>query len=168
MIAYLTGFLRAGLEGTDVVTVEQDLKHLRSYIGMQKIRYKEQFDITVRIEPELLRQKIVKISLQPLVENAIMHGMSRQAGGNRIEITGRRASETSYAIEVFDNGTILDLPKVRRLLDGQEANPTSFGIRNVHERIRLYFGESYGLQIRALKHGKRFELLLPFDPTGDE
>jgi len=162
MIEHLTGFLRAGLDGHDVVTMEQELKHLNNYIGMQQIRYKEQFIITVQMEPELLEQRIVKISLQPLVENAIMHGMSRQAGGNRIEINGRRISEESYMIEVFDNGQLLDLQKVQRLLSEREPDPNSFGIRNVHERIRLYFGESYGLQAKQLENGKCFELLLPY------
>ncbi|WP_139994898.1 sensor histidine kinase [Paenibacillus paridis] len=162
MIEHLTGFLRAGLDGHDVVTMEQELKHLNNYIGMQQIRYKEQFSISVQMEPELLSQNIVKISLQPLVENAIMHGMSRQAGGNRIEIKGKRISEESYRIEVFDNGLLLDVPKVQRLLSEKEPDPTSFGIRNVHERIRLYFGESYGLELKQLEEGKCFELRLPY------
>lgn len=166
MIEYLTGFLRAGLDGHDVVTLEQELKHLNNYLGMQQIRYKEQFAITVEMEPELLQQTIVKISLQPLVENAIMHGMSRQAGGNRIEIKGRRTGEDTYSIGVFDNGQLLDLPKVQRLLSEREPDPTSFGIRNVHERIRLYFGEAYGLQVKPLEDGKCFELLLPFTDNG--
>ncbi|WNS43171.1 histidine kinase [Paenibacillus sp. MMS20-IR301] len=168
MIGHLTGFLRAGLDGPDVVTVEQELKHLNSYIGMQQIRYKEQFAITVDMEPGLLKQRIVKISLQPLVENAIMHGMSRQAGGNRIEIRGRRADEDSYSIEVYDNGMLLDLAKVQRLLNEREPDPASFGIRNVHERIRLYFGEAFGIQVNLLEAGKSFELRLPFTKYGNE
>lgn len=168
MIDHLTGFLRAGLDGPDVVTLEQELKHLNSYIGMQQIRYKEQFAITVNMEPELLEQRIVKISLQPLVENAIMHGMSRQAGGNRIEIRGRRTDEETYSIEVFDNGSLLDLAKVQRLLNEREPDPASFGIRNVHERIRLYFGEAFGLQVNLLEEGKSFEVRLPFTNYGNQ
>ncbi|MDF2924820.1 MAG: histidine kinase [Paenibacillaceae bacterium] len=168
MLEHLTVFLRAGLDGADVVTVGQELKHLNSYIGMQQIRYKEQFAICVDIAPELLEQRIAKISLQPLVENAIMHGMNRQAGGNRIEISGSRTDRGTCTIHVFDNGIMLDLPKVRRLLDKGETDSGSFGIRNVHERIRLYFGEPYGLRVRELERGKVFELLLPFEPDGEE
>jgi len=162
MIDYLSGFLRAGLDTTDVVTIEQELKHLGNYIGMQQIRYKDQFTIAIHIDPELLGQKIVKISLQPLIENAIMYGMNRQAGGNRIEITGRRESKESYIISIIDNGQALDLPKVQRLLGKSEPDPDSFGIRNVHERILLYFGEDFGLQVKKLQEGTCFELVLPF------
>jgi len=97
-----------------------------------------------------------------LIENAIMYGMNRQAGGNRIEITGRRESKESYIISIIDNGQALDLPKVQRLLGKSEPDPDSFGIRNVHERILLYFGEDFGLQVKKLQEGTCFELVLPF------
>lgn len=162
MIEYLSGFLRGGLDQIDVVTVEQELRHLNNYIGMQQIRYKGQFTIAIQIPEEFMQQEIVKISLQPLVENAIMYGMSRQAGGSLIKVEGWRAAEDAFCIGVFDDGQVLDEERVQRLLSEQVPDPDSFGIRNVHERIRLYFGEANGLRMKKLEQGKCFELLLPY------
>ena len=153
MIEYLSGFLRGGLDQIDVVTIEQELRHLNNYIGMQQIRYKGQFTIAIQIPEEFMQQEIVKISLQPLVENAIMYGMSRQAGGSLIKIEGWRSAEDAFCIGVFDDGQVLDEERVQRLLSEQVPDPDSFGIRNVHERIRLYFGEGYGLQMKKLERG---------------
>ncbi|MNI34222.1 Sensor histidine kinase YehU [compost metagenome] len=162
MIEYLSGFLRGGLDQIDVVTIEQEIRHLNNYIGMQQIRYKGQFTIAIQIPEEFMQQEIVKISLQPLVENAIMYGMNRQAGGSLIKVEGWRSAEDAFCIGVFDDGQVLDEQRVQRLLSEQDPDPDSFGIRNVHERIRLYFGEAYGLQMKKLEQGKSFELLLPF------
>jgi sensor histidine kinase YesM len=101
------------------------------------------------------------------VENAIMHAMNRQSGGSRIAITGRRTEDTgAFVISVFDDGRALDLDRVHRILEKQEPNPTSFGIRNVHDRIRLYFGEPYGLTVRKLEEGTSFDITLPYRTSG--
>lgn len=166
MIRHLSNFLRLGLNQADIVSVEEELKHLNSYVSLQHIRHEGQFEIEVNVDETFLAQNIAKISLQPLVENAIMHGMSRQAGGSRIAITGKRIDTGTFRLSVFDDGQMLDVERVRRILDKRERNSASFGIWNVHERIKLYFGERYGLTVRKLSEGTSFDLELPyFHPT---
>ncbi|MBW5448554.1 HAMP domain-containing protein [Cohnella sp. CFH 77786] len=163
MITSLSFFLRHGLNQADVVAVREELGHLNSYLLLQRIRYRDQFSVDIRVDDELLGQQIPKLSLQPLVENAIRHGMNRLSGGSRIEIRGERVSEERFALSVLDDGRNLDLQKVIQLLRFPERDSSSFGIRNVHERTKLYFGESYGLSARKTEEGgTRFDLELPY------
>jgi sensor histidine kinase YesM len=164
MIRNLSFFLRHGLNQQDIVTIEEELKHLKSYIDLQKIRYQDQFTIHINISEEVLQQSIVKVSLQPLVENAIMHGMNRQSGGNRIEIAGHRTKDDRTIISIIDNGRNLDFDYVSKLLEQSvhANNNSQFGIRNVNERIKLYFGAEYGLTIYKLNFGTQFDVILPF------
>ncbi len=162
MITSLSHFLRHGLNQADIVTLGEELKHLNSYLLLQKIRYNGQFEVDIQVDEELLMQPIAKLSLQPLVENAILHGMSRQSGGSRIEIRGSKKPGERFIVSVWDNGKNLDLTSVRQLLLYPERESSSFGIRNVHERIKLYFGEEYGLSVSKTEEGTQFDISLPF------
>ncbi|UUZ84626.1 histidine kinase [Paenibacillus sp. P26] len=166
MIRNLSFFLRSGLDQADIVTVEDELTHLNSYIAMQNIRYQGQFTFSTSIDRVLMHQRITKITLQPLVENSISHAMNRQSGGSRIEITGKRTSADTFVLSVFDDGKSLDLERVSRILQKREPNTASFGILNVHERIKLYFGASYGLSVRKLETGTSIDILLPYAELG--
>jgi sensor histidine kinase YesM len=168
MIRNLSYFLRSGLNQADIVTIRDELMHLNSYIALQNIRYEGQFSISVSVDDGLMDQQITKISLQPLVENSIMHAMNRHSGGSLIKISGKRTSADTFVLSVFDDGQALDLERVNRILEKRNPDPTSFGIRNVHERIQLYFGDSYGLSVRKLDSGTSFDIKLPYYGPGTQ
>ncbi|QYR23754.1 histidine kinase [Paenibacillus sp. sptzw28] len=168
MIRNLSYFLRSGLNQADIVSVRDELMHLNSYIALQNIRYEGQFTISVSVDDGLMDQQITKISLQPLVENSIMHAMNRHSGGTRIEIRGKRTSADTFVLSVFDDGQALDLERVIRILEKRNPDPASFGIRNVHERIQLYFGDSYGLSVRKTDSGTSFDIKLPYYGPGTQ
>ena len=163
MIKNLTFLLRHGLHQTDIVTVEEELGHINSYIELQKVRYQNQFRVNVDVLSEFMQQKILKICLQPLVENAIMYAMNRKAGGTTINIYARRTGNTRMVLTVEDDGKQLDMEKVLHLLSTKSDNSSSqFGLRNVNERIKLYFGPEYGVEVNQLPGGTRFDIHLPY------
>jgi two-component system sensor histidine kinase YesM len=163
-------------KGKEIIEVAQEIEHVRSYLTIQKIRYKDKLDYRIEVDAEILRFRIVKIILQPLVENAIYHGVKNAAksGGEAsrctVTISGFRTGKGMDLI-VGDNGAGMSaetLSRIHRSLGGeasphkpvsadsdsagvfQPSNPGSgVGIRNVDERIKLYFGGEYGLEFES-------------------
>jgi two-component system sensor histidine kinase YesM len=149
----LTRLFRISLsKGRDVIRLEEELDHVTSYLVIQKIRYLDKFDYSLDIDPELLSSPVVKLTLQPLVENAIYHGIKEKAGKGSLAISARREGE-ALVLTVSDNGAGMTpdaLAALERNL-GKDEDPVSqgFGVFSVHHRIRLVFGEAWGLSYRS-------------------
>lgn len=166
-VAALARLLRLSISnGDELITIHDEIEHIKSYLIIQKLRYRDKLDFAIEVESSLLSLKTPKVILQPLVENAIYHGIKNKAGTGRVVITGRRANE-AVDLCVADDGigmselqrnTVLngsgqdDTP--HSVTDGSESDPqlvhlrrrrNRVGVRNVHERIQLYFGPEYGL-----------------------
>lgn len=139
---------------SEFVTIGEEIENLKSYIFIQKIRYPDSFDIEYNLEEGILKHKTLKLVLQPLVENAILHGIIPKGGRGRIEV-GAAARNGSVVFEVTDNGVGMDREIADRLLyTGGEIHSRGFnsiGIKNIHDRIALYFGSSWGLTIESVK-----------------
>ena len=152
MVGNLSDFFRASLNrGRDVITVREDLNHVRSYLEIQKVRYNDILEFQIDVPEAVTESPIPKITLQPLVENALYHGIKNRRGGGRILITGEE-NESGVIIKVIDNGAGMSetrLNEVRRGLTGAPDESAIYGLYNVGERIRLNFGEEYGLNIES-------------------
>ena len=142
-------------KGKDFITVAEEIAHVEAYMTIQKMRYKDKFKYRIDIDPELYECKILKIILQPLVENAIYHGIKEVEHTGLIEITGRRETDL-VVLAVSDNGRGMSRDEldylVKRIESTEEDSGLSrqgLGVKNVHERVRLYFGENYGLSISS-------------------
>ena len=152
-------------KGKEIIDVASEIEHVKNYLTIQKIRYQDRLDYRIQVDGEILEFKIVKIILQPLVENAIYHGIKNSAGAGTVVISGFR-TERGMDLVVRDDGAGMDvetLERVRRRLvgkdapeaaaDGDDARPGGgLGIRNVDERIKLYFGPDYGLEFESREH----------------
>lgn len=148
MVESLSAFFRASLsKGQDVVTVKTEECHVCSYLQIQQMRYGDILDYEIVIDEEIKDCLIPKITLQPLVENAIYHGIKNKRGKGKVIVTGKKKAQDLY-FTVMDNGAGMTeerLEKLRSELKGERKQ--GFGICNVNERIQLYYGEKYGLAI---------------------
>jgi two-component system sensor histidine kinase YesM len=138
-----------------IITVSDELEYLESYVELQKIRYAGRFGLLVTVAPELRRFGIPKLLLQPLVENAIHHGIGGRPGGETILVEGRRDGET-VKLAVEDHGAGIPQDKLAELrhaialaTDADDEDIYNIGLRNVHQRIRLLFGEPFGLELTS-------------------
>lgn len=167
MVGSLSEFFRSSLnQGKEIVTIREELQHVRSYLEIQQVRYQDilQYDICIPLELE--NCQIPKITIQPLVENALYHGVKNKRGQGSIRIIGMQ--EGSYiVIKVEDNGIGIKKERLKQVKEKiHTKNPAgkgSFGLYNVNERIRLNFGEEYGIEIDSeYGGGTTVSIRLPF------
>ena len=153
MIGNLSQLLRLSLETeNNMVTIEMEIQHAKYYLDIQKTRYKDKFDIVWDIDPNIYSYAIVKLTLQPLVENAIYHGIKPKQGKSVLTIQGRKF-DSFIEIIVLDNGvgmTREDVDALNAHLKVEYIREnTHIGLRNVNQRIKLVFGEEYGVYVES-------------------
>lgn len=151
MVESLSDFFRISLsKGNDIISLRDEIQHVRSYLEIQQVRYRDILKYEIEVDEELLELRIPKISIQPLVENALYHGIKNKRGGGKIEIKGYKDG-SDVVIEVADDGIGMseeDLERVRKGMEfGQAEDNNVFGLYNVNERIKLQFSESSGIKI---------------------
>ncbi|MFP4974042.1 sensor histidine kinase [Paenibacillus sp. CN-4] len=147
MIKELSKLMKISLSrGRELITLEEELEHASAYIRLQEHRYEYGFHVTWDVPASLYPYNIPKITLQPLIENAIIHGIKNM--GEDGEIVIRAADSGDFMqIQIEDNGyKTVDWAAIDRVLNEERPNPSAgYGIRNIHQRIRLHFGPDYGL-----------------------
>ncbi len=146
MVTSLSTFFRNSLnKGEDIISLDAERTQVASYLEIQQIRYSDILRYEINIPEELLDCMVPKLILQPLVENALYHGIKNRRGMGTITVTGE-ADGSDLLLKVTDNGAGMDEEQVRILQAGiYEDRHTGLGLVNVHKRIRLYCGEPYGL-----------------------
>jgi len=162
----LADFYRIALSnGKEIITVREEVRNLESYLYIQSARYSDLFDFHIEMPTELLNCAIPKLTLQPLVENAIYHGLKEKGSFGHIKVTGYRNGDR-IGLQVSDDGIGFPDEELDRWKNGKpESN--SFGLKSVDERIRLYFGERYGIRIRS-GHGEGAEITVEIPMTNGE
>ena len=153
MVGSLSDFFRISLnQGQDILDVKEELQHVRSYLEIQQMRYQDILQYEICVPEELNHCQIPKITLQPLVENALYHGIKNKRGKGMIRIEGELDGEDCILL-ITDNGkgmTPERLEQVRKGIRNRKARETDiYGLYNVNERIRLNFGENYGITITS-------------------
>jgi len=146
MVTSLSVFFRTSLSnGQDVITIENERKQVKSYLEIQKIRYNDILEYEIEIPDGLLKHSIPKLTLQPLVENAIYHGTKHKRAIGKIIITGYEEAD-AIVLTVKDNGVGMSADQLETLRQGiyKECH-TGLGLMNVYKRIKLYCGGEYGL-----------------------
>lgn len=151
-------------KGEDMLTLEKELNHVSYYMKIQDIRYPGKITFIQDIDSDILDGMVPKIILQPLVENAIVHGIFEKKGKQgMIKITGWLESENIICLTVEDDGIGMDEETLRHIMDGTiRSSGSSYGVRNVNARIGLVFGEGFGLTYESrLNKGTRVILRFP-------
>jgi two-component system sensor histidine kinase YesM len=155
MITALSSFFRIGIsKGKEIISIRDELDHIRHYLFIQEMRYGDDFSYEIDVDPEIMSYNIIKLSLQPLIENAIYHGVKQKRGQGKITIRGFQAEETIH-LEVADNGNGIEPDKLQEILLEIKASFQDkkrfigIGLKSVNERIKIHFGPDYGLTIAS-------------------
>ena len=169
MVGALSDFLQFSLnKGNDFCPVRQEFAHIRNYAQIQALRYPDQFDVECVIDPELADKYMLKLLLQPLLENAMIHGVLRKPGKGTIAVWLERRGGDMHFL-VLDDGVGMTeerLAQVRESLDGADGPEliaaAGYGLRNVNERLRLHYGPQSCLQIDSRPDaGTRISFSIP-------
>lgn len=142
----------------DLVHLQDEIELVRAYVHIQQIRHNRGFEVTYTFDEDILFALVPKLSLQPLVENAILHGVSHLAGKGLIEITVRREGPSSLTVEIKDNGIGME----RSAQMKKTRKRPGIGLDNVRERLRLLFKEEGRMEIVSSDRGTRIRFTIPF------
>lgn len=156
IVSALSRFFRISLsKGMDWITIGEEVERTRSYLTIQKMRYRDILDFKIEVDDEVSENTILKLILQPLVENALYHGIKNKRQGGTIWVRAKRKNRDEILLEVEDDGIGFPPEKLTQLraeLDDDSGDiklESGFGIGNVNRRIRLYYGKPYGLSVRS-------------------
>ncbi len=157
IVSALSTFFRVTLsKGRDWITLREEIQHTESYLTIQKMRYSDILDYCIDVDPDILGCTILKLTLQPLVENALYHGIKNRRGGGTITVRAKRMDNNSVLLEVEDNGvgfTSYKLGRVREEIEDEDSEirlrESGFGLENVNKRLKLYYGQQHGLSIES-------------------
>ena len=142
MIKRLSTYFRLALnKGDDITTVEKEIQHIENYIGIEKYRYKNKISCLIDVEQELYAFRLPKLLLQPLVENAIVHGVFTKDHDAFVRVCGKREGE-NIVFSVEDNGVGMDVSAVTSYVKNNEKTEnlkSSFALRNIYTRIKIYY-----------------------------
>ncbi len=152
MVTALARLFRISLsKGKTVISVASELDHARNYLTIQKMRYKNKFNVAIQADPDTLGLSTIKLIIQPLLENSIYHGMEFMDGDGVISIRSYIQGEVLH-IDISDNGNGIPKEICNQLLTDHSRVPSKgsgIGLRNVHQRIQLTYGAQYGLIISS-------------------
>lgn len=165
----LAKFYRLSLSGgQDIVPLKDEIEHVNAYIQIQNYRFDNRIGLKIQIPDELLHLPVIKLVLQPLVENSIIHGRigSDFIPSGQITISGEALQDT-VVLQVIDNGIGIAPDRLGRLLD-PELSHGSYGLYNIDQRFKLYYGENYGLSLQSAPHMGTVVFIRFPRPTAEE
>jgi two-component system sensor histidine kinase YesM len=146
----LADFYRIALsKGKEIITVEEELKNVENYLAIQRVRYSDIFDYEIKAGEDVLGYEIPKLTIQPLVENSIYHGLKLKGSFGKLLIESY-VQDNDVIIKITDDGVGISKEKLKKITDNNHESKESFGLPSVNERIKLYFGEEYSLKIDSV------------------
>lgn len=151
MTASLARLLRQSISNEDeVVSIGNEIEYVRSYLTIQKMRYKDKLEFEIDVDPSIKYIKIVKLVLQPIVENAIYHGLKYKESKGLLIVRGYTRGENAF-IEIADNGVGMDAETLKHIFERHKVNYHSngVGVYNVQKRLQLHYGADYGITYRS-------------------
>lgn len=170
MVTALSNFFRIGIsKGKEIISVKEEIEHIENYLIIQEMRYGDDFTYEIEVEESILDNEIVKLSLQPLIENAIYHGVKQKRGQGKIVIKGYRDADRIY-MDVIDNGSGISEERLEaihaelQLTYQDQKQYIGIGIKSVNDRIKMQYGEAYGLTIRSV-YGEGTSMIITIPVT---
>ena len=160
MITDLSSFYRTALSnGQILIPLSDELKNVESYLHIQSIRTSNSFSWFIKTDPELKNQQIVKLTLQPLVENSILHAFNNREENNLLSIDCHVMNSNHFCITISDNGNGIPEDKISHIFD---QDYEKFGLYSVRERLRIYFDNEADLTVSSQYGlGTTFTITLP-------
>ena len=170
MTASLARLLRQSISNEEEqVPIRQEVEYARSYLTIQKMRYKDKLEFQIQVEEEILGVQIIKLVLQPLIENAIYHGLKYKEGKGLLVVSGCREGENAV-IRIQDNGAGMDEQTLSHIFEKHKVNYRSngVGVYNVQQRLQLYYGTDYGITYTSRPgEGTTATIVIPMKQEAD-
>lgn len=175
LVEQLSVFFQIGLsKGLEWISVEKEIEHVNSYLSIQQCRYSDLLKFEIDITPQILKYRMLKMTLQPIVENALYHGIKNKEDGGKITIKGYMEGD-DILFEICDTGIGMEketLEKLQKKLQENGStftdNENGFGVYNVNRRIRLYYGDGYGIKLWSTREvGTRVEIRISSKTEGE-
>lgn len=163
LVNNFSSFYRGVLsKGSLIISLRQELQIAESYLNIMQTRFHDAFSYTICVPEELMDNTVLRLTLQPILENAIAHGFETMTGGGKIEITARISGENVLLI-VMDNGCGMSPEQVSQLFrDPPQPTHGGYAMKNIYDRIRLYYGADYGLAVQSSPgHGTKVVFCIP-------
>jgi two-component system sensor histidine kinase YesM len=170
MTSELAKLLRQSISNdNERIPLEKEIEYTRSYLSIQKMRYRDKLDYEIIVEDRIRKEKVINLILQPLVENAIYHGIKYKGSKGKITIKGWGEDDNIF-IRVSDDGIGMDTETLNQTMKkAKERDRTDeseksggVGVQNVNTRLRLYYGEKYGLHFEStLGEGTEVTIKIP-------
>lgn len=159
VVKALGTFYRTSLSnGKDIVTVEEEIKTVKSYLMIQSIRYKDKFEVKYDLDPNCNHFMIIKLILQPLVENALYHGIRNKAGKGLIKISTFEQGDM-LVLSVEDDGLGMDEMQLKKVMEGEISG---IGVRATKERLRIFYSEKSKFIVKSKKdEGTKITIKIP-------
>lgn len=148
-------------------TIEEEIKHIKNYIYIMNVRKNNDISFDINIDSSLLKESIPRISIQPLIENSIKHGLKNKRGDKKIWINGQVDSDSNIVISVSDNGIGMDESIINDQLENKNndalGKKSSIGLSNINSRVKILFGDNYGVKVFSKNgEGSTVSLCLPY------
>ena len=164
-LSLLADILRAALDGAEIlVPLEREIEYSKKYLAIENLKYRNKLLVEWDIAPETLPLYVLKLSLQPLLENAVSHGLLPLKGERRLKITAR-AEDGQLFISIHDNGTGIDTKTLAQIKESMDRlaldREKHLGLHNTNQRLKLIFGEKYGCTIDSGRDGTEVTIVLP-------
>ena len=171
MIIALAKLFRISISrGNNIIPVKNEIEHVKNYLYIQSMRYKDAFTYKINVDEECYKYKVMKLILQPIVENSIYHGLKNRVDDGLIEIDGHMEG-TNLILTITDNGYGISPEKIQDLYE-KFNNPDlndGVGLKNVYQRLRLYYGENSYLKIDSVEDEyTRIIISIPVEVMDDE
>lgn len=146
MVTSLSDFFRYSLsKGNNIITLDEEKKQVESYLTIQKIRFNDKLDYNIYFSPQILNYLTVKLILQPIVENSIIHGIEKKNEKGIINIVAEKIDDL-IEIKISDNGIGADIDELNNSLKDGQKSTKSFAVKNIDERIKQVFGNEFGIR----------------------
>lgn len=166
MTASLARLLRQSISNEEEqVPIGQEVEYARSYLTIQKMRYKDKLEFQIQVDAQIMRVPIIKLVLQPLIENAIYHGLKYKEGKGLLIVRGYREGENAV-LQIKDNGAGMDEQTLSHIFEKHKVNYRSngVGVYNVQKRLQLYYGMDYGITYSSKQgEGTTASIVIPMN-----
>ncbi len=175
LVQALSRFFRISLsKGRDWISLKDELEHVQNYLIIQQMRYRDILDYEIDVHPSLLNTPILKMTLQPIVENALYHGIKNKRRKGLIRISAQAERDGVFTLVVEDDGIGITSERMEQIqqrlnmASSQELTEDNtiigFGLYNVHQRVRLYYGSNYGVTIESVElQGTHISIHIPIE-----
>lgn len=160
----LSKVFRFAVKGENIVTIRQEIDYIREYGKIISYRFMDKIGIEVELEPGTEEKKVIKLLLQPLVENAVFHGLEQTMGGGEVKVTVKSYQERYLEIRIEDNGCGMSAEKLQHIMDTLTSNKKEkgIGIANIYQRLHLFYGEDVLFEIRSQEEeGTQIRIVIP-------